>query len=304
MAEALAERVEVAIDWVALIEEAKKQHVESVHWCYNASGTFITPTGHIGGTEESVCHHYMRKKARFVINGLQDGTSFGKNPGRILPKEVELWFVDYILNRSAYEAVFVEKDAAKALETRLTVVSGAHPGNLVGAACVALRRLWECVYVVRAAYDLVQAGVPEDLAFIIGHTIQAPSNIEHDTQVSWTANLNWHTSIDASYMGFKELKNWMKHKVLTPNGNYVTSGKYDGYSAMYGIGGVGLVRIIRQHFPVHLYKDQPKAVSTNPFAAAKKPVDDYEDVTTNYAKAIEVMAEWAKTYLMENINAA
>lgn len=303
MAEALAERVEVKIDWAALIEKAKEQHVANVKWKDNASGTFISADGRIRETEESVCHHYMRKKAKFVINGLQDGHGYGENSGRILPKEVELWFVDYILNRSAYEAVFVEKDAAKALETRLTVVSGDHPGNLVGAACVALRRLWEHVYVARAAYDLVQAGVPEDLAFIIGHTIQAPNNIEHDTQVSWTANLNWHTSIDPGYMGFKELKNWMEHKLLTPNGPYVTSGKYDGYSAMYGIGN-GLVQIIRNHFPVHLYKDQPKAVSTNPFAAAKLPVAGGQDNTTNYAKAIEVMAEWAKTYLMEGIKRA
>lgn len=304
MAEALAERVEVKIDWAALIEKAKEQHVNSVDWRDNASGTFITPAGRVDETVESVCHHYMRKKAKFVVNGLQDGESYGENPGRILPKEVELWFVDYILNRSAYEAVFVEKNAAKALETRLTVVSGDHPGNLVGAACVALRRLWEHIYVVRAAYDLVQAGVPEDLAFIIGHTIQAPSNIEHDTQVSWTARLNWHTSIDPGYMGFKELKNWMEHKLLTPNGPYVTSGKYDGYSAMYGMSADGLTNIICTHFPVHLYKDQPKAVSTNPFAAAKLPVLRGQGVTTNYAKAIEVMAEWAKTYLMENINAA
>lgn len=170
---------------------------------------------------------------------------------------------------------------------------------------MALRRLWEHVYVAQAAYDLHMAGVPEDLAFLIGHTIQSPSEIDKDTQVSWGTNLNWHTSLDAGYMGFKEMKSWMEHKVVDPNEDFVKSGKYAGYSAMYGINrNESLCSLIRTKFPVHLYKDQPKAVSTNPFAAAKKPVPVGQNDVTNYPKAIEVMAEWAKTYLMEGINNA
>lgn len=294
----------VEIDYGPIIEEAKAQHSAKQPWSNNASGTFITTDGEISDTEHSVCHHYLGGYyAKYMINGLQDGRAYGDNPGRILPKEVELWFVDYILNRSPYAITFVEKDAVKALETRLTVSSGDHPGNLVAGGVVALRRLWEHVYVARAAYDLVQLGVNEDLAFIIGHTIQSPSKIDEHTQVSWTANLNWHTSVDPGVMGFKAIKNFLNHELLHPGQWYVTSGVYRGYSNMFGADG-GLLECIKRDFPVHLYNGQAKAVDNNPFAAAKLPEPKGNAKTAPYPKAIEVMAEWAKTHLMEKINAA
>lgn len=294
----------VEIDYGPIIEEAKAQHSAKKPWSNNASGTFITIDGEISRTEHSVCHHYLANQyAKYVVNGLQDGHAYGDNPGRILPKEVELWFVDYILNRSPYAITFVEKDAVKALETRLTVSSGDHPGNLVAGGVVALRRLWEHVYVARAAYDLVQLGVNEDLAFILGHTIQSPSKIDEHTKVSWTANLSWHTSVDPGIMDFKAIKNFLGHKVAHPGASYVSSGIYRGYSNMFGTGG-GLTGYIHKNFPVHLYNGQAKAIDNNPFAAAKLPEPKGNAKTAPYPKAIEVMAEWAKTHLMEKINAA
>lgn len=293
------------LDYNLLIEEAKQKLLKSVRWGGNASGAFVQDDGCIHINAGTGCHSFLTQNSgvMYIITGLQEGSDYGDNPGRVLDKEVEVWFLDYILNRSPYADTFVTKDAEEALEERLVVSSTDHEGCLVGGAIVALRRLWEHVYVAHSAYDLVQAGVNEDLAFILGHCIQAPSEIESNTIVSWTADLNWHTSIDPSYMGFGAVKNFMQHKVLTKNGTYFNTGRYRGYSAMYGSGNPSIFDYIHAKFPCHLYKDNKKVQGNNPFAASK-PKAIGLGKTAPYSKAIEVMAEWAKTELMEKINNA
>lgn len=299
------------INWEAKIAQAKAEFLKKVDWSQNAACAFVGPKGGVTSdgyaTSGSVCHSFLdRAPVKFLINGLQEGSSYGDNPGRILAPEVELWFVDYILNRSPYAETFVTKDAETALKERITVSSGDHPGNLVGAGVVALRRLWEHVYVARAAYDLVQKGVNEDLAFLVAHAIQSPSDINDDTTVSWTANLNWHTSIDIGVMSFKACKNFMERKLTDPNELYSEAGRYRGYSAMYNGGkGASLSSYILTKFPTAKLHDKgPKKASTNPFTAAKPQVAVGHGKTAPYHKAISVMAEWCNTHLMEKINNA
>lgn len=300
----VAERVKLEINWDAKTIEAVKQLKDQRSLMQNSACSYVLKGGDIYVDSGSVCHSFLHgKKAKVLVNSLQTGEHYGENPGRILPKETELWFVDYILNRSPYAKTFITKDAEEALEEGITVSSGDHPGNLVGGAVVALRRLWEHVYVAQAAFDLAKAGVNEDLAFLLGHCIQSPSKIADDTSVSWSACLNWHTSIDPGVMGFKAMKAFLDHE---PTGlhktNYVDSGSYNGYSNMFGVEG-GYSGYVSQQFPYNLCKDQPKVSATNPFAASL-PKKAGAARSAPYAKAIEVMAEWANTHLMEKIQNA
>ena len=313
MAEA---KVKQEVDFELAIKLAKESFTKSAKWVDNAGCIFIDHGGAFGRYHGHVCHANLRNGvgSKYIINGLMIGTSYGSNPGRILAPEIELWFVDYILNRSPYSAIFVEKDAKKALEERMVVASGDHPGNLVGAGLVALRRLWEYVFITQAAYELAKAGVNEDLAFFLGHLIQAKNNSKPNDTVSWTACTSGHCSLNPSRWGFEHLKNFLDHKITSPNSLYSAAGPYHGYDEMYGSDwGGGALGYIRKNLPVHLYKDKPAAApitATNPFVAAKKALENpagFDDVNkeqkTNYAKAIEVMAEWAKTHLMEKIYA-
>lgn len=313
MAEA---KVKQEVNFDVAIQLAKEEFTMRAKWVDNAGCIFIDQDGTFGRYDGHVCHANLRngKGSKFIINGLMIGTSYGSNPGRILAPEIELWFVDYILNRSPYSAIFVEKDAEKALKERMVVVSGDHPGNLIGAGLVALRRLWEYVFVTQAAYELAKAGVNEDLAFFLGHLMQTKNNSGPADSASWTACTSGHCSLNPNYWDFKALKNFLEHNIQSPQQNYSKGGNYTGYDAMYGgdYGGT-LLEYIRTNFPVHLYKDKPApvaAVGTNPFQVAKKvlekPAKDAgvaKEKVTNYAKAIEVMAEWAKTHLMEKIYA-
>lgn len=295
----------MAIDFDKLIEETKKHFLEVVIWRHNASGAFIGSRGDVKIEKGSVCHHFLAgKRAKFIISSLQDGHAYGDNIGRILPKEVELWYLDYILNRSPYSDTFITKDAEKALEERLVVSSGDHPGNLVGGAIVSLRLLWEHTYAAQSAYDLVKSGVDEDIAFLIGHTIQVERRITPGSITRWTSTLNWHTSIDPNLMGIQEIKNFKARKLVSPNDTYSKCGVYTGYCAMYGIDYNSLHNLILTHFEMDSVDYLVK--SSNPFTAAVKIQDkDFVGgVSAPYKMAIRSMANWANTFLAEKLKNA
>jgi hypothetical protein len=300
MAEELVEKV---VDFSEVIVRAKAAFLKGVKWEQNAGCLFIDKDGEFEGVANHVCHANLRARGnvKIIINGLMIGTDYGTNPGRVLRPEIELWFVDYILNRSPYSQIFIEKDAEKALAERVTVVSGDHPGNLVGAGLVALRRLWEYVFIAQAAYDLARQGVNEDLAFYLGHLMRTKNNTSADDSASWDNCQSGHCSLNPAMFRFENLRNFLDHNVTNPNSHYSKGGCYSGYDSMYG-GEYSEVRdYIKVNFPVHLYKEQATAPSLNPFLAAKPVVGGNN--TTTYAKAIEVMATWAKDHLMEKIYA-
>lgn len=304
----VAERVEKKIDWDAAVLSAKERLKKGRKLRENAACSFVgAKAGAVILEAGSVCHHFLHGKyAKFIVSSLQTGEDYNDGCGRILSREVETWFIDYLLNRSPYAATFISKDAVSALEENLVVSSGDHPGNLVGGAIVSLRRLWEHVQVARVAYDLSQLGVNEDLAFLLGHCIQAPSEIEDNTSVQWSANLNWHTSIDVGFMDFKSVKDFLAH---TPEAlaedNYAETGCYTGYSAMFGNRHAGgIAGYVRGHFPYEGCKAKVTA-SVNPFTASlpQKPVAG-AGKNIPYSSAITTMAEWANTHLMEKIQNA
>lgn len=294
------------------IAEAMKKHAQKAWWKDNASTTHLNEQGDIGYERHgNVCHNHMNNHGfKYVINGIHHtGEDYNASNGRYLPPEVELWFVDYIINRSPYSETFISKDAAKCLEDKVTLSSGDHPSNLMVAGLVALRRLWEYSMVARAAYDLAQAGVNEDLAFVLGHLVSVESKVDANSVTGWGYCHSGHCSINPGLMGFKVLKRFLAHepKYLNPLWSK-GKGQYDGYDRMYGEEHPAITGYVRDNFPYHLYKDKPApaVVSTNPFLAAKaKPaIGKNKDEYAPYSRAIEVMAEWAKTHLMEKIRNA
>lgn len=259
---------------------------------------------YFSGTQ--VCHAGLRslEGCKRVVNALMSGEGYAT--GRVLYKEVELWFVDYILNRSPYAETFVTKDAEKALEQKYTVSSGDHPGNLMAAGMVALRRLWEYTYVAKATYDLAKAGVNEDLAFLMGHIVATGNNPGPDSAACWEGYSAGHCSLSPGHMDWKATKNFLAHKVTQPNPNFSAGGRYDNYDSLYsskkggGADGETYRDFVKANFPYDKCIGKV-GVSLNPFvkAMASKAADK-----AKYGKLIEVTAEWANTVLMEKINNA
>lgn len=261
-------------------------------------------------TGGNVCHNHMNNNGyQYVVNCLMIGTSYTHTKGRCLPYEAELWFVDYIINRSAYSSAFISKDAEQCLKDQMTISSGDHPSNFMVAGLVALRRLWEYTTVVSVAYALAQQGVNEDLAFILGHLAQVAEDPSEKSVLTWNACKAGHCSLNPQRMDFKALQNFLNHKVIKPNALWSSGNSdYHGYDGMYSeedYPGSDIYTYVLRNFPYYEYEGKPApGVGLNVFAKAI-PVKEKADIKgAHFNKAITVMAGWAKTHLMEKINNA
>lgn len=310
VAEVVKEQAEVIVKTLdertqeAAIELIDRLNKGRLDWAQNTAivGVYEDPKRrpYFSGTQ--VCHAGLDDLvgSKRVVNVLMNGEGYAT--GRVLDKEVELWFVDYILNRSPYAEGFITKDAKQALEQRYTISTGDVPSNLMAAGMVALRRLWEYPYVAKAAYDLAKAGVNEDLAFLLGHLIASNNNPGPDSSASWTGFAAGHCSINPSKMDWLAVKNFLAHKVVNANGLFSKGAGYHGYDLMYtkqNIYDGSYYNYVHAEFPYDRCKGKA-IVDLNPFRKAV-PVGINQ---VPYAKAIEVMAEWANTTLMEKINNA
>lgn len=221
-----------------------------------------------------------------------------------LPKEHQLKFMHWLLNDSAYSEVFSTKSAKKALSGRMVIVDAFKPSNLMAAALVATRRLWEYDHIARVTVDLMEEGVNGDLAFYLAHCSQA--SVSGTGNISFYAEHAGHCSLTPSVMDFKALKNFISHKVIRPNKTYNENYYYNYYDRMYTDKKYGEddywfkipadVRVTT--FIQNNFKPKANADKANPFAKAQ------DAKMISYADGIKAMAEFAKTVLMKEIDNA
>lgn len=274
----------------------------TLKWSQNAAIVGVHKAGNFTFSTNQACHAGLSSlgPSERVVSAIMQGHGYAE--GRKLKADVELWFVDYILNRSPYAETFITKDAEKALEQKYTVSDGNHPANLVAAGMVALRRLWEYTWVAQAAYDLSKLGVNEDLAFLLGHNISTSIDPNAQTASSWGNCTSGHCSVNPSIMGWGQVKNFLQHAVKVPRQLFSHSAGYYGYDGMYGEqNGESYYKFVKANFPYAKCKGESTS-NLNPFTAALAPANVGQSVP--YNKAIAVMAEWANTTLMEKINNA
>lgn len=209
--------------------------------------------------------------------------------GLMQPKEKEtLWedealkYLDWLLNRSPYACTFVSKSPQQALLDKFIISSGHHPSNLMAAGLVASRRLWEYHVIARVFCDLVDAGVKEDLSYYLAHI--ALCNFSQKGIIRWDGTNRGHCSFDTERFDWCVLHNWLNHKPIKLNQNYLDNSNYLGYDAMFGGGrGETVGSWIHKNFP---YKGNAKGAA-NPFAKALAA-----DLSCDYWDGIKIMAEF------------
>lgn len=285
-----------------LIERLDRRQM---NWSMNAAiiGVFESPLLKPKCSSNQACHAGLSNltSTKRVVSALMDGSGYAE--GRGLAPEVELWFVDYILNRSPYAETFVTKNAKEALAYKYTVSSSDTPSNLMAAGMVALRRLWEYRRVAQAAYDLVQGGVNEDLAFLLGHLISCDTTPTPGSGATWGFCHSGHCSINPNMMGFKEVRRFMEHTPIKPNKSFYENSYYNSYDNLFGAvtdRRDSYHMFVRENFPYDQCVKPAGTSSVNPFTAAlPKPVGN-----KSYAEIIRVMCIWANTVLMEKIKNA
>lgn len=236
-----------------------------------------------------------------VISGLQSDYK-----GNLISKEEGVAFLDWLLNRSPYSEVFVTKSAKDAIKNSCIIADSNYPSNLLAAGLVASRRLWEYREIVIAWYDLVKAGMNEDLAYWVAHKAQCRS--DRTGNISFTGCSFGHCSMNPDLFDRKALKAWLNHKVVNPNQTYSQSTHYNYYDRMYS----NLDKLIVEGYWVKEPEDSigywlnnnfdPKkkdGVNNNPFVKALPKVGG----ACKYADGIKAMAEFEKK-IMEEVDRA
>lgn len=233
-----------------------------------------------------------------VINCLVKNYEGCHGPGKWsdTTDEEKIMFLDWLAKRSPYKSAFVSKTAKKILKQGAALLTSEAPGNVLGGACVSMRRLWEHTIVLQVWCDLVKAGVNENLAYVLGHCA-AGSRLNG---LNWGNFAGWHVAINSSSWTTGQVKNFVEGKLTGATNKYSESGDYNGYSINLFKASGKKINFIHEEFPYSKAQD-----SSNPFHKAV----DKGVVTMRYDDAIKAMAEFQHHILkvckvnLENPNA-
>lgn len=233
----------------------------------------------------TACHaglcSYSYKGSIGVVNCLIKNYGGNHGPGRWsdTTDEEKIMFLDWLVKRSPYKTAFVSKKATKILKQGAALLTSEAPGNILGGACVSMRRLWEHTIVLQVWCDLVKAGVNENLAYVLGH-LAAGSK---DKGLNWSNFAGWHVAINSNSWTTGQVKNFIEGKLVGATNKYSESGDYNGYSMdLFEAPGRDL-RFIYDEFPY-----EGAQATTNPFYKAANG----DVVTMSYDRAIAVMVEF------------
>lgn len=234
-----------------------------------------------------VCHFHLRDAHRgcaLLLNSLQDGSGYGE--GRLLTPEEEWAYIDWLINRSPYESVFSDKDAVKALADNMLECRTDVPNNLLAAALVASRRLWEYPVVVRVQQDLISEGLHADLAYLFAHS--ASTTMDRKL-INWGNGDRGHCSLRPDFMGPVEVKNFIQHKLAHPGKLYKDDVYYASYDTMYGKKAYADISLTKRvHSQFNYKQDALKDSGLNPFV--KSIPNKNKDNTIDYWLGIKRLA--------------
>lgn len=177
------------------------------------------------------------------------------------PYEELLAYYDWLFNRSPYAGCFMYKAAKNALREKCAVLRTDQPANILQGALIATRNTWEFAPNIRIWHRLVEAGVNENLAFILCYCVS-----ENERQLTASGVSRDHISIQTAHMHMQGAKAFVEGTPLRVNEAYNKGGSYEGVTeAFLGRGG---------NFFAHFYSlfqsfGDKKKTGINPFVKAK-----------------------------------
>lgn len=233
----------------------------------------------------TACHASLycngAKNSIGVVNCLVKNYDQNHGPGKWADTtdEEKIMFLDWLAKRSPYKSAFVSKSAKKILKQGAALLTSEAPGNVLGGACVSMRRLWEHTIVLQVWCDLVKAGVGENLAYVLAHCAAG----SRTNGLNWGNFAGWHVAINTNSWTTGQIKNFVEGRLIGATKKYSETGDYNGYSMnLFKAAGGGL-RFIHEGFPY-----SKAQTSSNPFHKAI----DHGVVTMSYDDAIAAMVEF------------
>ena len=192
----------------------------------------INEQGHIHHDTYAICHANLTrpgvKNPKFIINRLQWGWKSGR---AYAPLDTREAYLEYLSYRSPYRKAFAIKGGKKILDDGYAVFNTNIPGNLMAAAMLSVRMMWEYPGVPFIWHELVKNGVHPDVAYLHAYQVQC-----HDLEnVTINIGLCSHTPINGNVFSKEFATNFVKHNPVNAiNKNYNVCHAYRGMHNLFG----------------------------------------------------------------------
>lgn len=216
-----------------LVKEAKPRFEVAHYGCAWTDGKhkiFVNTACHMGlmSSNYNATDNILRRKIGgpvVISNRMQVNRKSGGNSW--CGKEHMERYYSFLFNESVFADCYVTKDVERCFEDGITVRTD-RPANLVVAACIATRQVWEYPSVSRSVSNLIKFGVDPRKAHLAGHLISVKDNGSYveDTRCG-------HISIYISQMNHVGVGNFLKAEL---KGNHRAN--KDTYQNLLTYGGI------------------------------------------------------------------
>jgi len=182
------------------------------------------------------CHASLK---RFASEGAREGLvdlqyvldSYHKaGSGCFTNEQEEVAYIDYLANRSPWREAFLTKNA-NTIHKEGAVLSAEVPANVVGAACIAGRQLWEYSYSIKAFNDLVEKDMKESVAFLVCLSLHR-TELDKDKVHIITCGEN-HMVVTQELGVGGGYKNFLDDNIITRRTLLKENGDYYGINSMF-----------------------------------------------------------------------
>jgi hypothetical protein len=191
----------------------------------------INEQGQIHHDTYAICHAMLTrpgvKNPKFIINRLQWGWKSGK---AVAPRDTLEAYLEYLSYRSPYRKAFAIKGGKKILDDGYAVFNTNIPGNLMAAAMLSVRMMWEYPGVPFIWHELVKNGVHPDVAYLHSYQVQCK-----DFETLTTVGIGSHSPINGSGFSKQFATNFVKHNPVNAiDKNYNVYHVYNGMFTLFG----------------------------------------------------------------------
>lgn len=206
---------------------------------------------------------YTRDRISMVVSGVQDYNR------ETIPEDMQLRFIDYLVNVSPFSPAFISKDPKQILEDGCFVVRPDIASNVMGAALITTRTLWEWHNRVYVWDAFTNAGCDPNISFILAITSAVSTvkwkrghrnnsayftyeGMKEHIEVELFGDMGaWHRALDCSTFNIKSLHNFMTGNYVDENSLYTD---YDDYHGTYRLfqnkdGGQLLSQFVLENMP-------------------------------------------------------
>ena len=230
-------------------------------------------------TEHTVCYgsskQSLHRYSDFLICSVQqDGlVEKGRDKKGDVPK-----FLDWMFNHGPYADAYVTKSGQQAIDDEWFVIDCTKPNNIVLGAAMGARCVSEHHQVVTTFNDLVELGVNDRLAFMLGHMIQGGRG--RRGVVDWNAGYAEAKVLQPDFFGKDEVLNLIANTPTYTGPAFNVDNDYKRVQSMWGSRGGSVENPLRKF----LHSNFDVKAILNPTVSSSKCLNPFKRKKAEHQK--------------------